>query len=211
MVRVRGDWNGYWFSGPVWDDCVPHLLDAFVTEIQLVQGSQEWLDFRRTKRMASETPAIMGLSPWQKPKDILKAKKGEDAKANYAMRRGQELEPVARDVYQGVVGLLRPAVFVAGDYGASLDGIDLFNELIVEIKCPMKGKASELWKQAENGEIPSHYAMQMQHQMMVTGIPVAHLWVFDGKEGIAVPLNADEQKFVDILSAWDSFWSENFE
>ncbi len=211
MARVRDTWNGYRSSGSIYCDDLLLVLDSFVTEIELVQGSQEWLDFRRTKRMASETPAIMGLSPWQKPKDILKAKRGEDAKANYAMRRGQELEPVARDVYQGIVGLLRPAVFVSGDYGASLDGIDLFNELIVEIKCPMKGKASDLWKQAENGEIPSHYAMQMQHQMMVTGIPVAHLWVFDGKEGIAVQLNADEQKFVDIRSAWDIFWSENFE
>ena len=40
-------------------------------EVDLVQGSQEWLDFRRTKRMASETPIIMGVSPWQKPKDVV--------------------------------------------------------------------------------------------------------------------------------------------
>ena len=135
------------------------------TEVDLIQGSQEWLDFRRTKRMASETPIIMGLSPWQKPKDVVKAKRGENAKTNFAMRRGQELEPVARDVYQAVVGVLRPAVYFDLDYGASLDGIDLFGELIVEIKCPMKGKASDLWKQAENGEIPEHYAVQMQHQV----------------------------------------------
>lgn len=181
------------------------------TEVDLVQGSQEWLDFRRTKRMASETPIIMGLSPWQKPKDVVKAKRGENAKANYAMRRGQELEPVARDVYQGIVGVLRPGVFVSGDYGASLDGIDLFNELIVEIKCPMKGKDSDLWKQAENGEIPEHYSVQMQHQMMVTDIKDAHLWVFDGKVGIAVPLKSDEEVFKTIRSEWDKFWSDNFE
>ena len=180
-------------------------------ELNLEQGSQEWLEFRRTKRMASETPAIMGASPWQKPKDVLKAKRGEDAKTNYAMRRGQELEPVARNVYEGIVGVLRPAVFVSGDYGASLDGIDLFNELIVEIKCPMKGKTSDLWKQAENGEIPTHYALQMQHQMMVTGIEDAHLWVFDGAVGIAVPLKADKQVFETIRSEWDDFWSKNFE
>lgn len=180
-------------------------------EVDLVQGSQEWLDFRRTKRMASETPIIMGVSPWQKPKDVVKAKRGENAKSNYAMRRGQELEPVARDVYQGIVGVLRPAVFVADDYGASLDGIDLFNELIVEIKCPMKGKASDLWKQAENGEIPTHYALQMQHQMMVTGIETAHLWVFDGSVGIAVPLKSDKEVFTNIRSEWDKFWSDNFE
>ena len=180
-------------------------------EIQVEQGSVEWLELRRTKRTASETPAIMGLSPWQKPKDVVRAKQGQDAKSNYAMRRGQELEPKARAAYEEVVGILRPAVFVAGDYLASLDGIDLFDELIVEIKCPMKGKQSELWKQAENGEIPKHYAAQMQHQMMVTGLKEAHLWVFDGSVGIAVPLQADEEFFNTIRSAWDNFWRENFE
>jgi len=211
VACIRSARNGYRPSSTHCNAGLLAVCGVVLIEVELVQGSQEWLDFRKTKRMASETPVIMGLSPWQKPKDIVKAKRGENAKTNYAMRRGQDLEPVARDVYQGIVGLLRPAVFVSGDYGASLDGIDLFNELIVEIKCPMKGKTSDLWKQAENGEVPDHYAMQMQHQMMVTGIPIAHLWVFDGKEGIAVPLNADEQKFVSIRSAWDIFWSENFE
>jgi hypothetical protein len=76
MVGIRGAWDDYWIRSPIPDDWIPTLPDAFVSEIELVQGSQEWLDFRRTKRMASETPAIMGLSPWQKPKDILKAKRG---------------------------------------------------------------------------------------------------------------------------------------
>ena len=31
-------------------------------EVILTQGSQEWLDFRILHRMASETPAVMGLS-----------------------------------------------------------------------------------------------------------------------------------------------------
>ena len=178
-------------------------------EIELIQGSQEWLDFRRTKRMASETAAIMGLSPWQKPKHILEAKRGKDAKSNPAMRRGQELEPKARAAYEEVVGILRPAVFVDGDYGASLDGITFDEDLVVEIKCPYKGKQSELWAEAMDGRIPNHYAVQMQHQMMVTGIDEAHLWVYDGSEGIAVPLKKDDAVIEKIRSAWDKFWSEN--
>jgi predicted phage-related endonuclease len=75
----------------------------------------------------------------------------------------------------------------------------------------MKGKASDLWKQAENGEIPEHYSVQMQHQMMVTEVKDAHLWVFDGSVGIAVPLKSDEEVFKTIRSEWDKFWSDNFE
>jgi hypothetical protein len=51
----------------------------------------------------------------------------------------------------------------------------------------------------------------MQHQMMVTDIKDAHLWVFDGKVGIAVPLKSDEEVFKTIRSEWDKFWSDNFE
>lgn len=153
----------------------------------------------------------MGLSPWQKPKHIVDAKRGKDAKANYAMRRGQDLEPKAREAYEKVVGILRPAVFCDNDYGASLDGLTLFEDLVVEIKCPVKGRDSKLWADAVNGRIPDYYLVQMQHQMMVTGIDEAHLWVYDGAEGIAVPLKKDDAIISEIRSAWDKFWSDNLE
>lgn len=178
-------------------------------EVNVEQGSVEWLELRRTKRAASETAAVMGLSPWQKPKDIVLAKQGKQQKSNFAMQRGQSLEPIARQAYEEIVGMLRPAVFVNGDYLASLDGIDFWNSLVVEIKCPVKGKESDLWKLVEMGEVPCHYKVQIQHQLMVTELPEAHLWVFDGIDGIAVTLKSDPAIHDDIRSAWDKFWSEN--
>jgi hypothetical protein len=41
--------------------------------ITLEQGSTEWLDYRRTKRSASETPTVTRRSPyqtWEQLRDI---------------------------------------------------------------------------------------------------------------------------------------------
>ena len=34
------------------------------TIVKLVQGSAEWDEHRRKYRNASETPAVLGVSPW---------------------------------------------------------------------------------------------------------------------------------------------------
>ena len=40
---------------------------ASPTFINLPQGSPEWLAYRLVKRNASESAAVMGLSPWMTP------------------------------------------------------------------------------------------------------------------------------------------------
>jgi predicted phage-related endonuclease len=72
---------------------------------------------------------------------------------------------------------------VDGEYSSSLDGATLEGDLILEIKCPMKGRESELWHQAEAGVTPDYVAAQIEHQLGVTGAQLAHLFVFDGRMG----------------------------
>lgn len=38
---------------------------------------------------------------------------------------------------------MEPVVMVNGDYSASLDGISMAWDLILEVKCPVKGQISE--------------------------------------------------------------------
>ena len=57
----------------------------------------------------------------------------------------------------------------------------LEGDLLVEIKCPFRGKDSMLWQQVERGEIPVHYRWQLEHQLMVSNAHKGHLYVFDGK------------------------------
>ncbi len=177
------------------------------TIVQLPQGSQEWLDYRRTMRNASETAAVLGVSPWCTPYQLWLEKTGRSVtKANAAMQRGTYLEPAARAAYEAETGnIMQPLVLQDGLYSASLDGMDLDGELIVEIKCPYKGQASALWNDITVGMVPDHYAAQIQHQLMVSGAKLAHLYVFDGTHGLLRPVEPIDHAFERIRNGWDWF------
>jgi putative phage-type endonuclease len=175
--------------------------------IQLVQGSAQWHAHRRAMRNASETPAVLGLSPWVTPYRLWLIKTGRaDQAVNAAMRHGTGLEPAARHAYEVETGhVMQPLVLQDGPYSASLDGMTLDGELIVEIKCPMRGRSSTLWQAVAAGEVPPHYAAQIQHQLMVSGAQQAHLWVFDGERGLLHTITPDAAAAAMIRDAWDAF------
>ena len=175
--------------------------------VQLTQGSPEWLDYRRSRRNASETSAVMGISPWSTPYQLWLEKTGRaSAKVTQAMQRGTELEPSARAAYEEQTGLvMQPLVIEDGAYSASLDGMTLAGDLVLEIKCPMRGTRSDLWQDVSQGQVPEHYRVQVQHQLMVSGSEKAHLWVFDGDKGILTEVTRDEALMARIRDAWEAF------
>lgn len=177
------------------------------TIVQLVQGSEQWHAYRRTMRNASETPAVLGVSPWVTPYQLWLLKTGRaEPESNEAMRRGTALEPRARAAYEEQTGLvMQPLVLQDGLYSASLDGMTLARELILEVKCPYKGKASALWQSVEAGEVPPYYLAQIQHQLMVSGAEQAHLWVYDGQEGLLQVVEPDLAYAERIRAGWDAF------
>lgn len=177
------------------------------TIVQLTQGSPEWLAYRRQMRNASESAAVLGVSPWTTPYRLWLEKTGKaEAKATSAMQRGTDMEPAARAAYEDQTGLvMQPLVLQAGDYSASLDGMTLEGDLILEIKCPVRGTRSELWQEVLAGQVPEHYQVQVQHQLMVSGAQTAHLWVFDGSQGILHEIQRDEAVMTRIQAGWEGF------
>ena len=134
---------------------------------RLVQGTPEWLEFRRQGVFASDSPVIMGVSPWKTILDLYWDKiKGRETIVTPAMQRGKDLEPEARNLFQSLTGhFVFPDVIIDEKdpwLGASLDGIN-DEGIIVEIKTPGK-KDHEL---ALSGKIPDKYYPQLQHQMWV--------------------------------------------
>lgn len=177
------------------------------TIVKLVQGSPEWHAHRGQYRNASETAIVLGVSPWTTPYQLWQLRTGRtQPKTTAPMAHGTRMEPIARSAYEQLTGLvMQPLVLVEGEYSASLDGITLDNQLILEIKCPYKGKASELWQAAEAGEIPEHYRWQVQHQLMVSGAEQAHLYVYDGADGILLDVHPTQAIWEQIHDAWDRF------
>jgi putative phage-type endonuclease len=131
--------------------------------VRMQQGSPEWHEHRSRYRNASETPAVLGRSPWQTPYQLWQLKLGlTEQKLTASMRHGSELEPVARAAYERQTGrVMQPLVVVDGEYSASLDGITLTGDRLLEIKAPMKGRDSTLWKTVEAGQLPEHYQWQV--------------------------------------------------
>ena len=177
------------------------------TIVHVEQGSSDWHRYRLSHRNASESAAVMELSPWITPYQLWLIKTGRwTAPVTQAMKRGTDLEPAARCAYEEQTGLImQPLVLEAGAYSASLDGMTLEGDLVLEIKCPLRGCRSDLWQDALAGRVPDHYMIQIQHQLMVSGAGSAHLWVFDGTRGLLRAIDRDEATIGRIQSAWDEF------
>ena len=64
---------------------------------------------------------------------------------------------------------------------------------------------SDLWQDVQSGQVPTHYGIQVQHQLMVSGAALAHLWVFDGNQGILHAIEPDATVMEQIQAGWDNF------
>lgn len=177
------------------------------TIVKLVQGSREWHQHRLHHRNAGETPAVLGVSPWTTPYQLWQIKTGRmgQPEVTAAMAHGTMLEPLAREAYELQTGLvMEPLVLVDGEYSASLDGITLDGGLVLEIKCP-KSKDSKILAEAEAGRVPVHVYWQIQTQLMVSGADLAHLYVFNGTNGILLEQRSEASAWDTIRKDWDRF------
>lgn len=178
--------------------------------IDIEQGTEAWHAWRATRRMASESPALLGLSPWfpRTPFQLFEVKSGlRVIEQNEAMRQGLAHEPRAREIYERERGdLMVPHVVEgAGGYAASLDGISLDGSRILEVKCPRQGSGSGLWL---DRVVPDHYTAQVQHQLMVTGAEVCDFAIYapDLDRLAVIEIAPDPDMQARIRGAWDQFW-----
>jgi putative phage-type endonuclease len=179
--------------------------------VELEQGSNEWLAYRKKGIGASEISAIMGISPWTTPYQKWEEKVyGNTVQLNASMRRGMEKEEEARQYFQYKNScLVEPKVVQHEKYPwlfASLDGIDMMGDIVLEIKWANK-KVHEL---AEKGIVIDYYFCQCQAQMACTG--VREMWflscyennnVRGGADFILVNIKRDDlfiEKMIEICS-----------
>ena len=135
----------------------------------LVQGSQEWLDFRRGKIGSSDAAVIEGESPWKTPNQLYREhKENFVVLPNEAMKRGTALEPIARQKFIEETGIdVRPAVGQNDLYLwqiSSFDGLSEDQKIVLETK----SGSLELHEKALRGEIPIYYEIQCQHHYCVS-------------------------------------------
>lgn len=178
-----------------------------------VQGSKEWHEYRAKHVGASEVPAIMGTCDFKNIYQLWLEKTGkvEKFQGNWATRRGQEMEPVARRLYEAKTGFtVRDCVLEYASYpvlSASLDGFVDSEQLVIEIKTPSKAKH----QLALSGYVPETYRDQVQAQLLVSGVESADYVSFspdepDETQLAIIRVRADKQRQQEILEAVIKFW-----
>jgi putative phage-type endonuclease len=172
---------------------------------------EEWLEWRRTGVGGSDAPAIMHVSPWSTPFQKWEEKVMDKKQAeNSAMRFGRDSEEASRREYETMVGVsMFPLNVENSQYSwlhASLDGIDLNGDKIVEIK---KANREDHFV-AVNGMVPDKYIPQCQHILKVMGKDVMDYFSSpsDGSKGVIVEVcrdssYIDEDLFPRVQKFWD--------
>ena len=161
----------------------------------------------------------MGVSPYATRAELLAEKiTGERRETNFAMRRGNRLEPIVRGLYALRAGVpVEPACVSHGEYPwmlSSLDGLLLDvvrGMMIAEIKC---------WKwqnhdQVLAGLVPAEVFPQIQHQLMTTGLDVCDLVSYSKKEDYSeeerfavLEVKVDAEYQAELFDAEVAFWAE---
>ena len=174
---------------------------------------EDWLKDRKEHPSigASQAASVLGVNPWQSKVDIWDdiVYGGNPIEDNLAMRLGRDLEPIMRKLFMEQTGLTVTQdnkIRIHEDYDfltCNLDG------MVVGEKVPVEYKTSA---QPWDGEIPDHYFVQLQHQMMVTESPYiyyASLSLGFNKQLIIEKYERDDKFISDMKRDLISFWKDH--
>lgn len=139
---------------------------------EVKQRSPEWFKQRVGKVTGSRVGAILGLNPWMKPKDVMRAMVREyhgaesEFTGNVATEYGTKFEQFAQDDFEIEHGL---EVEETGFHikkgaewlGSSPDGL-IEKDAVLEIKCPYGARETGVFKGLSE---QLHYHAQMQIEM----------------------------------------------
>lgn len=164
--------------------------------IDVQQGTSEWLEWRSQGITATDISSIMGVNPYKSRYQLFLEKKNKKKTIlNANMIHGQNLEPEARKWLENSLSMdllplcvQHPSLSFAR---ASLDGINIDQKYLAEIKCPASDYILDGVKQS--GKFPDIYLYQVQWQMLITGFSQADLVFYDyrSQEGTIVHLKED--------------------
>ncbi|MGE0822858.1 MAG: lambda-exonuclease family protein [Candidatus Binatia bacterium] len=125
-----------------------------------------------------------------------------------AMAQGTELEPVARGLYIATTGReVYPVCLQSTRYEwlrASLDGLAINHDAVVEIKC---GRSAYRIA-AQTRSVPKYYYGQVQHILAVTGLESLDFWCYwPGYPPLLITVPRDAAYIERLLKTEMEFWT----
>lgn len=181
---------------------------------EVKQNTPEWHKLRKQRIGASESPIIMGLSPYKTIRELYLEKISEeeivDDDNGFVKNKGHRLEPIARAHYELHSGLSFPdTLAVHGEYpyiGASLDGFNEPTLKFLEIKYVGAKQFEAVIDVKTFREHYEHYYCQMQHQAFVTGGEGTLVMINDKKEVKWIDVPTDIDFIAVMIPALVEFW-----
>lgn len=183
-------------------------------EIHLVtQGSDDWRKLRGSRFTASEAPAALGMSRYVSRADLLHQKatgitKEPDDATQARFDRGHQAERSARPLAEKIIGEeLAPLTMTADVDGlallASMDGITMENDIVWETKLWNQ----ELSEAVKTGDLPEHYTIQMDQQLLVSGASRCLFTCSDGTPERTVHCwyETSPEKVSRLIAGWEQF------
>ena len=140
-------------------------------EHKIIQGTPEWHEFRSRHLNASDAPAMMGESPYKTRDELLREKATGVAVdvSEETQRRfdaGHRFEALARPLAEKIIGEeLYPVTGSSDRFSASFDGMTMLGDVIFEHKTLNAALAAI----GPDDQLPLHYRIQMEHQLLVSG------------------------------------------
>ncbi len=183
-------------------------------QVDLEQGTPEWLAWRAERYTASQAPAVMDCSPFvpRNKNELYMLRTGQkDVFVSQAMRDGSAAEDRIKQLVAEKTGQFgAPACFEVDidgiAFGASLDmwtGTEAH-----EFKRQNKGSEGKLWTTEE----PGHYLWQLVHTLLSSPAEAITLWAYahDLDEVKAIKrLERDSEEFrtlsAELLLEWRGF------
>jgi len=176
----------------------------------LIQGSDEWAQFRVAHCGASEAAAMLGISSKVKRTELLHMKHTGNPKEYSAwvqeniLDHGHVVEALARPIIEEMIGEdLYPVTCSDGPYSASCDGLTLSEEIAFEHKQWNEQLAASVAAKV----LPDEYQPQCQQVLMVTGAKKVLFTVSDGTANNMVTMDVlpDAVWFDRLRAGWAQF------
>jgi putative phage-type endonuclease len=177
--------------------------------VTLVERTDAWWAWRQGGIGSSDAATILGVKPAKSAERLLLEKQHppKDSGRNFLRARGAALERAARAHYCVAVGLTVEPTCVQSIarpwQRASLDGLSVDGERVVEIKC---GHAAYQRASARQRP-PRHHFAQLQHILAVTGLPVLDYWCYcPPHRPLRLEVRRDDDYIERLLAAEETFW-----
>jgi predicted phage-related endonuclease len=186
------------------------LTDNSLVEYDLIQGTDEWLEFRLNYDGASEAAPALGISKKTPRSEMQRMKYSGLPKefSEYVQKNildyGHEVEALARPIVESQLGInLYPVVCSRGRMSASCDGITMNGKTGWEHKQWNAMLAAAVTAK----ELPDEFMAQPQQCLLVTG---AEKWIFTVSDGtetnmVSMEILPDQTWFKRIYAGWLQF------